>query len=44
MRVALKFGDDLLHDPSAIYFILLALCPVSSRIYRQFGDSPRGCD
>ncbi len=42
LRVILKFGNDLLRDPSAIHFILPPLCPTNSRIHRQFGNTTKG--
>jgi WD40 repeat protein len=42
VRITLKFGDNLLRDPSSVYFILPALCPTDSRIREQFGRTTSG--
>lgn len=42
LRIALKFGDNLLRDPQSIYFIVPPLCPSESSIHKQFGSPPKG--
>ncbi|KAK3294140.1 uncharacterized protein B0H64DRAFT_399777 [Chaetomium fimeti] len=41
-RIALKFGDNILQDPPAVYFLLPSLCPANSRIHKQFAPINRG--
>ncbi|CAH0027950.1 unnamed protein product [Clonostachys rhizophaga] len=36
-RILTKFGDALLMNPSAIYFLIPPLCPRNSAIHSQFG-------
>ena len=36
VKITAKFGDHLLHDPSAIYTTIPALCPQNSAIHQQF--------
>ncbi|KAK0661187.1 hypothetical protein QBC41DRAFT_236104 [Cercophora samala] len=42
LRVAAKFGRNLLRYPASIYTIIPPLCPRNSAIYEQFGRSQRG--
>ncbi len=42
LRIVLKFGNQLLRDPSAVYFILPPLCPTTSRIHGQLSDTTKG--
>ncbi|KAF5010443.1 hypothetical protein FDECE_3412 [Fusarium decemcellulare] len=42
LRVALKFGDNLLRDPAAVHFILPQLCPRNSAIHQQFAHASYG--
>jgi len=43
-RVATKFGRSLLSSPSAIYWLVPALCPLQSAIRKQFGRDARGIE
>ncbi|VUC25121.1 unnamed protein product [Clonostachys rosea] len=36
-RILTKFGNALLTNPSAIYFLIPPLCPLNSAIHSQFG-------
>ncbi|KAK4151819.1 hypothetical protein C8A00DRAFT_35538 [Chaetomidium leptoderma] len=42
LRTSLKFGDNLLREPSSVHFILPPLCPTDSRIHQQFGKTTKG--
>ncbi|KAF4472601.1 NACHT and WD domain [Fusarium albosuccineum] len=42
MRLALRFGEDLLRDPAAIHFIVPQLCPKNSAIHQQFAQTSYG--
>ncbi|VUC31341.1 unnamed protein product [Clonostachys rosea] len=42
VRLTLKFGQYLIQDPSAIYFIVPSLCPKNSAIYQQFANASYG--
>ncbi|KAF9773963.1 hypothetical protein IL306_008100 [Fusarium sp. DS 682] len=42
LRVALKFGENLLRDPAAIHFIIPQLCPRNSAIHQQFAHTSYG--
>ncbi|KAH7157921.1 hypothetical protein B0J13DRAFT_650700 [Dactylonectria estremocensis] len=42
LRVALKFGDNLLRYPAAIHFIVPQLCPRNSGIHQQFAHANFG--
>ena len=43
-RVATIFGKSLLSSPSAIYWLVPALCPTDSAIRKQFGRDARGVE
>ncbi|GAB1317785.1 GPI inositol-deacylase [Madurella fahalii] len=42
IRVAAKFGRNLLRLPASIYTTVPPFCPRNSAIYRQYGHSKRG--
>ncbi|KAF4970428.1 hypothetical protein FSARC_2548 [Fusarium sarcochroum] len=42
LRVALKFGENLLRDPAAIHFIVPQLCPRNSAIHEKFAHTSYG--
>ncbi|KAM7207784.1 hypothetical protein V8F20_001826 [Naviculisporaceae sp. PSN 640] len=42
LRIALKFGDNLIRDPSCIYFLVPPLCPIQTGISQQFAHTPNG--
>ncbi|KAK6860641.1 NACHT and WD domain protein [Apiospora arundinis] len=41
VRLTAKFGQNLIRDPSAIYYIIPPLCPTSSQVYKH-ADASRG--
>lgn len=43
-RIATKIGKSLLSSPSAIYWLVPALCPSQSIIRKQFGRDARGIE
>jgi len=42
VRLAAKFGRNLLDNPDSIYYLVTPLCPRDSAIHQQFADSHSG--
>jgi len=42
VRIALKFGDNLIRDPSSIYFLVPPLCPGKTGIHKHFARATNG--